>query len=152
VQDLFPTAAEAGGRFTALILVRNTGKEPHSIAVSRDFAVLKAGNQGKQELALYLRITPPPPFKPIVLPGAIAAGSTSVAGSLAVLAPQESVLFRIQASLSATSQWHDSGLDASKASVTAEVVESSLATTEFVVTKTSPIVKSSNEIEVYWHY
>src|ERR1017187_7862457 len=50
VQDLFPTAAEAGGRFTALILVRNTGKEPHSIAVSRDFAVLKAGNQGKQEL------------------------------------------------------------------------------------------------------
>ena len=152
LQDLYPAAVEARGRVTALILIRNVGKESLAIPASRDFAVLKAGNEGQRIIHVFLTITPPTPLKPILLTAGSVAGSTSVPGSLIILAPQESVDIRVQASFLESSKWHGAGLDTANVKVSAGVIESYLESEEFTIKSSSPMVRSKNEIEVYWHH
>jgi hypothetical protein len=152
LQDLYPTGVEASGRLTALVLIRNVGKGPLAVPASRDFGVLKAGNQGQRMLHVSLTITPPPPLKPILLTVGSVAGSTSVPGSLIILAPQESVEIRVQAPLLESSRWHDAGLDTANVKVSAGITENDLESEEFAIRNGSPTVRSKNEIEIFWHH
>ena len=84
--------------------------------------------------------------------GGSLAGSESVPGSLLVLAAQETVTVRVQASQSETSKWHDAGLETAKVAVTAGVMESYLDSNEYSITSSSAMIRSKNEVGVFWHH
>ena len=152
LQDFYSPAIEPLGLATALIVIRNIGRDPLVIPVSRDLATLKANNQDRRWLDVHVTITAPAPFEPVSVPVAALVGSKSVPGSLLTLAPQESVTLRVHASLSETSKWHDAGMDTAKVTVGAKVTESYFDSKENTITSASPTVSSKNEVEAYWHH
>ncbi len=152
VQDLYPVAIEITGRMTAVIRLRNVGQEPIAVPVSRDFSVLKPGNEDQRILDLSLVFTPPPPLKPFFIAAGSVAGSKSAPGSVLTLAPQETVTFRVAVPLTDTRKLSDAALDTARITVRAQVIESTLLSDEFTIVKLSPVAISRGEVEVFWHH
>jgi len=130
------------------VVLRNVGKEVVLIPAAAGLG-WRSGNQDQRGMALVLRLTSADSAEPVDVVLGSAFGSSSVAGSLISLAPDDVLVIRASCALKGTGAWQAAGLRSTKARLSVNVTESRYADDRFEA-ELSLLGRAASDSEVQW--